>query len=242
MKAASVVGIVAVLGVTFLSGCGGGSAAQCPWQQDRVEPPRQCSLSAARQGDTLLVEFEVVDLPRAAKTLAVGLKLPDGTVLRPAEIGVLPSPSGELGAAPVTTFQMPRPAGRPAATDGKWLRLQMRYSLPRRSGTAVPSVFTLALGQPDSEFSMARGVTTCVSTRDGSPFLMDPQVTLEMPATADDMPALLPARVFVPSVSFRLDASPSGPAGSTHPMMVVIEPRGPAGDEPVVSAATPAVR
>lgn len=174
---------VMLAGVMMLGGCGGGDTAALFNAQQTDLGPACGSLRATRADNTVIVEISLANLPQAADMVAVGLKLPDGTVVYPNAIRVLEAPSSER-------------------TD--LLRVQVVYQLEPGAGTADGSVFSLALGDVDSTAGREMGITTGVSTRNGSPFLADHTIPWPAVANADNVPVPPAPRSTVPAVRYRL--------------------------------------
>jgi hypothetical protein len=182
---------VMLAGVMMLGGCGGGDTAALFNAQQTDLGPACGSLRATRADNTVIVEISLANLPQAADMVAVGLKLPDGTVVYPNAIRVLEAPSGAL-------------AGYPADGQNALLRVQVVYQLDEGATAADGSVFSLALGDVDSTAGREMGITTGVSTRNGSPFLADHTIPWPAVANADNVPVPPAPRSTVPAVRYRL--------------------------------------
>lgn len=184
---------VVLAGVMMLGGCGGGDTAALFNAQQTNVGPAYGSLRATRVDDTVVVEISLANLPQAANMVAVGLRLPDGTVAYPSAIRVLEAPSTA-------------PGGSSADGQNALLRVQVVYQLEKGTTVADGSVFSLALGDVDSTAGREMGITTGVSTRNGSPFLADHTIPWPAVANADNVPVAPAPRSIVPAVRYRLRA------------------------------------
>jgi len=209
---------VLALAVGLLSGCGhvvrGISATHSV--QPSLSP--HGTLRAGRTGATLTIELAVADIPRRAKLLALGLKLPDGSAAEVHSIAVLPGSSDDLGAAPRVAFDLSGRGSLAGDCTRPELCLQVAYVLPAASASADGCVFSLALGEPDIEAGHRLAIAAAVARRDGSPLLID--YGRDRPGDADGALPPVPT-TDVATATFRLREMPDGPVG---PSGVAVRP------------------
>ena len=203
MKALVGAVLVAMVGMVILPGCSGEQAIS-PDRPDRATVATRGTLRAAQIGDTVVVEIALSGLPERERMLGMGLKLTDGTVIYPKAIHVLKAPSRELATAAKMDFDF---SGSTALGEGgSSLYLQVVYELENGRPVGNGSTFSLVLGDPDSESGREMGITTGVSTRDGSPFMADYCITLNDATDAAGYPTPpAPRRSNAPAVRYRFE-------------------------------------
>jgi hypothetical protein len=197
------------------------------------------TLSASRSGRTVTIEVLLADVPGSVKVFSTGLKLADGSAIRPetVSLGESPMPRAEAApadkAAPRVDFSFgPR---RPPAGGAVLRSLQLTYGLPKTAGSVDDSIFTLVLGEAEGTLACRMGITLGVSTLDGGPGLAE-CVVLELEEDYLDLP-LPPAQpLTTPVMCFRLKEAPGrlGHPGVAAPIVAEITPLP---SEPVAKAS-----
>ena len=185
---------------------------------------------ASRQGDLIVVDAKLANVPSKVKTLAAGLKLRNGVVVPPKTIGFVHGATDHHESAPRGEFDFnERPAPRTPVGRAE-LCLRVTYAVDR-TVSVDRGVFTLVLGEPTGSMSCSQGITAAISVDDGGPTLTG---CVLLPPEDD---VYGPPRPLVPepdaaTVSFelRLDPARAGPDGAVWitPRLASIHPdRGP---------------
>jgi len=195
-----------VLGA-LLAGCG---------KQPRltIEAPPRGTIRAQRDGQTVVVELGLENVPADTEVLTLGLMLGDDTPIYPRTIRPFDGPDADLAASARLDFELSdsgtvttRPAA--AVRPDRWIRLS--YDLGPGVDGVAGGAFSLVLGDPDMAEGCRMGMTATIAARDGSPSLFSCLAPGDE-GDGDGFPLPpLPATA-LPKASFRLAERPA-PAG-----------------------------
>jgi len=199
-----------------------------PAGRPSVDGPPFGTLFASRQEDLVVVEVSLANVPEKAKTLATGLKLPDGTVVPPKTIRFVRETVAYDETVPRVEFDFGggRPGGAGPGEEG--LLLRVAYELDR--GTSVDGgTFTLVLGEAQCGLACGMGITAAMSIEDGGPTLTQ-CVAPPRGVGGGGPPVPAAPQAGSPTVSFRFReaAHPAaGPIVWITPAVASIHPQGP---------------
>ncbi len=198
-----------------------------PAGRPRVDGPPFGTLFASRQEDLVVVEVNIANVPEKAKTLATGLKLPDGTVVQPKTIRFVRETVRYDDTVPRVEFDFGpgRPPG--AEPDEAGLFLRVAYELDRKT-SVDGGTFTLVLGEAQCGAACAMGITAAMSIEDGGPTLTQ-CVVLPRDDAEGGPPAPPAPEAGAPTISFLFKEDAKGatdPVVWITPAVASVYPRG----------------
>jgi hypothetical protein len=221
MKPACWAALVILVAAACLAGCSGNGQKACLGGAGEGVLAARGEVCASQVGNVVVVEVRLSGVPERTRSLAMGLKLRDGTALYPSAVRILPGPGRDLAGGPRVRFgfdgSTPAAEALPAGTD---VCFQMHYELEEGSVGSAGSVFWLAVGEPDGPAGTEAGITCGLSLDDSTPFFSGYGVRLSPCAEVAGLPALAEPRHSVPMVGFHLGESPVTSAGSVDNVLL----------------------
>jgi hypothetical protein len=219
MKPAYWAALVMLVGAACLTGCTDGQKA-CLGGGQAVLAARG-DIWTSQVGNTVVVDLKLTGVPERVRSLAMGLRLRDGTALYPSAMLILPGPAREWTGKPPVRFGFDGSSavaeglsadGSPVSA-GPDVCLQMQYQLEEGSVGFTGGVFWLALGEPDGPSGTAAGITCGLSLDEGAPFYTCYGLWLRTGPEMAGFPLLAEPRRSVPMVGVLLDEPLAASAG-----------------------------
>lgn len=199
-----------------------------PAGRPKVDGPPFGTLFASRQEGLVVVEVNLANVPKEAKTVATGLKLRDGVVVQPEAIHFVRETVHHDQTVPRVDFDFGRPPAPGGSRGESGLFLRVAYGLDRKV-SVDGGTFTLVLGEAQCGAACSMGITAAMSIEDGGPTLI--QCLVLPPGETGGGPPAPPApEAGAPTVSFRFREHAKGAGGPIvwiTPAVASVYPQGP---------------